>query len=537
MKKLISLIKACMTDNMNLFRIRNKDKNKSSNKLMIVFIVAIFFFYIWSFANMMIEPLAESNQEYVMLTLFVIITTILTLIEGIYKSGSLLFNCKDDDLLLSLPIKRSTVLFVRVLKFYVFELLYNALFLIPAMAVYAINVNIEGTFYLSSIIALLLLPIIPIVISCILGGVISHTSSKFKYKNFAQIIITMIVLVFVFYISFSLEGMISKLAENATNINDVITKMYYPAEAYVKLVTNFNLIDLLVFVFIHLAIFTLAIIVFSNIYFKINSRVKVVKKGISSEKYKIRTNKPMISLMKKEFKKFIGTPVFVINSAFGLVLFLVGCVLITLKFDSIPSILAQEEIEITAEQIKLYVPVLLFGLICFASLMSSITSSMISLEGKSFNILKSLPVKPFTIILSKVLTAVAIMIPFILIGDLVFAVKFGLSFYQIFIILIASVVIPLVSEIFGIIVNIKNPKMDAENDAEVVKQSASTMVAVIVGTLSTMLTIGVLGTCLALNMSSNLVILAGLIFYILLLIILLIYLNKKSVKEFNKINV
>ena len=478
MKKLVSLIKATMTDNMNLFRIRNKDKNKSSNKIMVVFLVIFFFFYIWSFANTIMEQLIETHTEYVLLTLFVTITTILTLVEGIYKSGSLLFNCKDDDLLLSLPIKKSTVLFIRVFKFYIFELMYNSLFLIPAMVVYVTNVKVEGTFYLSSILALLLLPIIPIVISCIIGGIISHTSSKFKFKNFAQIALTMIFLVFVFYLSFNLEGMISKLGENAGNINDTITKIYYPTAAYIKLATNFNILDLLLFVFIHLAIFTVSIVIFSNIYFKINSRIKVVKKDRAKSEYTIKVNRSMVSLIKKEFKKFVNTPVFVINAAFGLVLFIVACVLAALKFDSIPMILAESEIEITLEQLKAYMSVLLFALICFASLMSSITSSMISLEGKSFNILKSLPIKPITIIMAKVLTSIIIMLPFILVGDLIFIVRFGLSLWQTLMILIASVVLPLVSEVFGIIVNIKHPKMDAENDTEVVKQSTSTMVAV-----------------------------------------------------------
>ena len=535
--KIISLIKATMTDNMNLFRIRNKDKNKSSNKIMVAFLVIFFFFYIWSFANMLIEPLIEVKMEYVLLTLFVIITTIVTFVEGIYKSGSLLFNCKDDDLLLSLPIKKSTVLFIRVFKFYIFELLYNSLFLVPAIVVYATKVQVDWTFYLSSVFAVLLLPIIPIVISCIIGGVISHTSSKFKFKNFTQIALTMIFLVFVFYLSFNLEGMISKLGENATNINDTITKIYYPAGAYVKLATIFNILDLLLFVFIHLAIFAISIVIFSNIYFKINSRIKVVKKDRAKSEYTIKVNRSMVSLIKKEFKKFLSTPVFVINSAFGLVLFVVACVIIALKFDGIPSILAENEIDVTVEKIKTYIPVLIFALICFASLMSSITSSMISLEGKAFNVLKSLPVKPFTIIISKVITAILIMLPFILIGDLILIVKFGLSIIQILIILVASIVIPMVSETFGIIVNIKHPKMDAENDAEVVKQSASTMIAVIVGMLSTGLTIGVLGAFLALNMNSDLVILCGLVFYIFILMGLLLYLNKKSVKEFNRINV
>ena len=181
--KTISLIKACMTDNMNIFKIRNKAQNKSSNKTSFLIIGALILFSIGSYAYMIMESLIEIHMEFVLLTLFVLATTILTIIEGIYKSGSLLFNCKDDDLLLSLPIKKSTILFIRVFKFYIFELLYNSLFLIPAIFVYATKVSVDWSYYLVSIVAILLLPIIPIIISSIIGGIISHISSKFKSSS------------------------------------------------------------------------------------------------------------------------------------------------------------------------------------------------------------------------------------------------------------------------------------------------------------------------------------------------------------------
>ena len=140
--KIISLVKACMTDNMNIFKIKKRANNDSSNKAFLMFIIALFTYSIWSYATLIIEPLKETKSEYALLTFFGIITAILTLIEGIYKSSSLMFNCNDDDLLLSLPIKRSTVLFIRVFKFYVFEIMYNALFLIPALVVYILsNIN------------------------------------------------------------------------------------------------------------------------------------------------------------------------------------------------------------------------------------------------------------------------------------------------------------------------------------------------------------------------------------------------------------
>ena len=534
MKKIIALIKTSMTDNMSLFKIK---KNNLSKKVIPIFLVIMIFSSIWSYANMIMEPLAKVHFEYVLLTLFVLLTSIMTLIEGIYKASNLLFNCKDDDLMFSLPIKKNTVLFIRILKFYIFELLYNTLFLLPAMVVYITNVKVSASFYLTSFIALLILPIIPIVISCIIGGIISLASSKFKLQNIAQIFITMIFLLAVLYISFNLQDIISNIAKNATSLNDIVTKVYYPAGAYIKLITEFNIKDLLIFVISHLSIFWIMIILLGKVYFKINSKVKTVKTSYISTSYKVQTNKPMIALIKKELNKFISSPVFVINAGFGLVLYLVGCIFISINFENTVQMLSKQGINLTIQNIKSYIPLIHFGLICFSSLMSSITSSMISLEGKTINILKSLPVKPYKIIISKVYTAVLIMLPFILIGNLIMFITFQFSIIEILMISISSIVLPLVSELIGIIVNLKYPKMNAANDTEVVKQSMSSMVAVLSGMILLSITIFLLVKAVQYNINMDLIILIALAFYIAVYIGLMIYLKKKSEKQFKLINV
>lgn len=534
MNKFFSLLKACMSSDMSLFKIKNKNQ---SNKIMVPIVLTILcFFSIWSYANIIMEPLVSVHLEYVLLTLFIVMTSFLTLVEGIYKSGNLLFNCKDDNLLLALPLKKSTVLFVRIFKFYIFELIYNSLFLIPAMVVYIRYVSVGITFYISSLIAIFLLPIIPIIISCIIGSIISSTSSKFKLKNIAQIIFTTLVLLVVLYVSFNLEGVASKLSEKATNINEIVTKLYYPAGAYIKLITNFNIIDLVIFVSVHLTLFILMTIILSKIYFRINSKFKIVRTVQRNENYEIKIHKPMEALINKELTKFINSPVFVTNTAFGLVLFIIGCIGIALKFDGVLSMMQNQHLEVTAEQINSYIPVLMFGFICFTSLMSSITSSMISLEGKSFYILKSLPIKPFTIIISKVISALIIMLPFIFIGDIIVFIRFKFNIVEIIMILFSSVLLPLVSEITGILVNVKYPRMDAENDTQVVKQSMSSMISVLLGMILSGLTIFILIKALNNNISNYVIILGGLGIYMAICLALIMYLNKKGVEEFNKIN-
>ena len=260
MKKYFSLIKASMSEDMNIFKVSTKNKNSFTKILLPIILTIIIMSAMYSYSELIITQLQPVNMEFVVLTLFVIATSLLTLIEGIYKSGNLLFNCKDDNLLLSLPIRKSTVLFIRVLKFYLFELAYNSLFLLPAIICYAKYINPNITYYIVSFIGLLLFPIIPILLSCIIGSIITFISSKFKGKNIAQTILTIVLLLGIMYISFNSEKILIDIANNATSINDFITKIYYPASAYIELTTNFNTLKLLEFILINLGLFIFTIL-------------------------------------------------------------------------------------------------------------------------------------------------------------------------------------------------------------------------------------------------------------------------------------
>ena len=169
MKKLYSLIRASMSSDMNIFKIKQKKDSKSSKILMPLFISLCFMFAIWTYANMLFEKMAPLHLQFIVIALSAFVTSIMVIVEGIYKAGPLIFNCKDDQLLLSLPIKRRTVLFIRIFKFYVFEVMFNALFIIPLMIAYIRWAEpLEWTFFLTSVVMIFFLPIIPVIISCII---------------------------------------------------------------------------------------------------------------------------------------------------------------------------------------------------------------------------------------------------------------------------------------------------------------------------------------------------------------------------------
>ena len=534
MNKIISLIKATMTEGMNIFKISTKKNNTFSKIILPIILTLLLMSMMYSYSKLIIKPLRPIHMEFALLTLFILLTSIMTIMEGIYKTSSLLFNCKDDNLLFSLPIKRSAVLFIRIFKFYIFELLYNSLFLIPPMIVYAVYTKPNISYYPISLIGLLLFPIIPILISCIIGSVITYASSKFKSKNIVQTIITFIFILAVMTVSYNSKNIINNIAKNVTNINDLITKLYYPAGAYIKIITSYSSIELIKFIIINISLFIITIIIIGKTYFNINSNIKSTKTKHNT-KYKIKSSTPKLALIKKEINRFITSPVFITNAGFGLVLFIIGCIFITIKFDSVMQLFIQNEPEITIDILKNYIPVILFGFICFTSFMTSITSSMISLEGKSFNILKSLPIKPYDIIKSKVNAAILLMLPFIFIGDIIIFIKFKFNIINIILILISSILLPLISETIGIIINLKYPKMDAKNDTEVVKQSLSSSISVFIGMGIIGITTYLLFKALNNNISNEKTLIISLLLFTIIYLGLLVLLHKTCDKNFESI--
>ena len=540
MKKLISLIKACMTSDMNVFKIKQKKSSKKSKISLPIVISLLIMFYIWTSANALFEKMAPLHLQVLAVSLFVIGISFFTIIEGVYKTGSLLFNCKDDQLLLSLPIKKSTVLFVRIFKFYVFELIFNTIWLLPIMLAYIRWAEVlDWTYYLVSIIMLFFLPVIPIVISCIIGAITSSLSSRFKYKNAAQIIISMAVCAGILFISFNMKFFYNYIITHATSINDLITKIYYPAGVYTSLIIKFDIVKLLIFIGINLLIFVLGVLVLSKFYFKINSRLKKVttSRKVKIDNLVIKRNSSIISLIKKELNTFFKTPVFIVNAGFSLVLFIIISIVLCIKFnDFLPLLTDPNGFNISKETIMNNLSLLVLVLISFTAFTTSITNSVISLEGRNINILKSLPIKTKNILLSKVYSALVLTTPILLVGDIILFIKFNINPVESILLLVLSILIPLVSHFIGLITNLKYPKLEWENTAEVVKQSTSSFMAVMIGMILMFISVFVIMALLG-KISSIIVLLLATFIYIILDLILYLYIAKKGSKLFNKLTI
>lgn len=544
MKKLLSLLKATMSQDMSLFRIKARNESRARKIVLPIVLALLVMFSVGSYVAILAEELAPSHLTYIVLTIFIMVTSLLTIIEGVYKSQGILFEARNNELLFSLPITQSKIFFIRIFKLITFQFLYNSLFMLPAIIVYAIYEKTNVSFYLISTVMLVLLPIIPTILGCIFGYIIKGLSAKFKARNIMQVLFTSLILLGIFYVSFNMQGMVANIVQNANSIQEIITKIYYPAGLYINLIQNFNILDLVTLLAINIVPAFVFVYVASIFYFKINSKLgekgngnKKVGVAKTTEKtYRVRTQ--LSGLIHKEMKRFFSSPVFMVNAGFGMVLMIAVTFALSINFDGMINSMMQgmeTEIPIPIGEIKNVMPKVFYGFVIFISCMTSMTSSMISLEGKSFNITKSLPVETEKILLSKVLTSNILSIPIFLICDVIFFIAFKVAIIDIVFILLASIVMPTLTALIGILMNLKYPKMNATSDTEVVKQSMSSMLSVFMGMFVAILSIAIM--IMGNNYNTNLFVALELLTFSIITFMLWRILKKYGAKRFKEINV
>ena len=482
MSKLASLLKASLSGGLQLFKYRGKTER--SRKVMPVVLGFLIGLIMFSSALAVTEELQGSGAETAILSLYTLVTALIIVMEGSYKAIDLLFKPRDNDMLLAMPIKKSTIIFARMIKFYLYEMVYCLIFLLPAIVAYAAQVEVGASYYLISVTMLALLPVIPITIACLIGLVIAAISGRFRHRTFWQIALSFVAMFATVGLVFAFNSTSGFDGQMIATIGEKVTEYYYPAAVFVRLVSHFDIWEYLAFVAINLVVLALTVVVISRYSFAIITRLGTVSRvEKTNTNYSFERRSQTVAIVRKELTRYFNTPVLLMNTAMGLVFFAIAVGALCLKFDDAANsmIASAEEFPLTIEEMRSFLPGVTFVMVAFASLLTCITATMISLEGRAINSLKTLPISGVKVIMTKVLAAMLLIVPITALGSLIMAVRFQFGILETVLVLIGVITMPLVTELIGILINIRYPIFDADNDTVVVRQSSSVMISTFLG--------------------------------------------------------
>lgn len=186
----------------------------------------------------------------------------------------------------------------------------------------------------------------------------------------------------------------------------------------------------------------------------------------------------MRALYYREWKRYVSSGVYVTNTIIGPFLAVIfACSILVIGMDKL-----QDSMGIPVD-IRGVVPFLLGGIFC----VMPTTCTSVSLEGKEWWIVKSLPIKSNELFACKLLMFVSLIAPFYVVSELLLVIALKPDVRELLWLVVIPVVMVVFSGVFGITVNVKLPVFDWENEVAVVKQSASSLLGGIGGMLIVML--------------------------------------------------
>lgn len=443
----------------------------------VVVLVAYLLFSLYQMAQQMAVMLAPVGALELLLAMGMGMGTLMVLITGIYKMPTYLFSFRDFDLLMSLPIQRSTILSAKLSALYASNFGFMILILAPFAVTYGMYAQVGVTFYLLAFLLSFFLPLLPMVVSALLALGLAKLASLLKAKNLVMIVGSILLLIVVMGFSFSFSFMSSSDPKAMVAFGDTLNTINFPGTLYIAATAGGDMISLLLFLLLEAGVAAVFVLLFSRSFLSINSAMQISQKKRKVELAKIKTRSPLGALVHKELKGFFGDFLYVMNCGFGLVLLTIGA--IVLCFLDLPAMLAGEDIPL--EQMR----ELFLGIVCAITAMflcfTNITAPSISLEGKQFWIIKTLPVRESQFLGAKMLFALIILLPLAVLDGLLFAFSLKLELLQALSLLAIIFTVSLFSIFGGLSLNLLFPKMDYKNRVQALKQGMSVFLSVMMG--------------------------------------------------------
>lgn len=440
---------------------------------LLAFVGVVFAFVFYNMFSMMAPMLATSGFSWLYFLYVMGASFVISTIGCIFLSLSQLYEAKDNELLLSMPIPPRIILFCRMLPLYAQNLLFCALVQVPAFAAYATNVSVSASLVVSQIVILLLVPLLSLSVSCILGWLIAFVTSRTRHKNVVTIVFSLVFFALYFYLYYQAEDLVKTLAANSIGIGANIMDSAYPLYL-TGLGALGDLLPLFGVAVVIIAFFAIVYAVLSHSFIKLATAKKGAKKAVYKEKT-LKVSSASKALLRKERMMFTGNATYMLNSGLSALIMVGGTIYAVFQLNTLkqfPSTLI--------EMISVYLPLV----IAFVISIGPISATSISMEAKNLWLMQSLPVSPLQVLTQKLKLHFIINGVVSLVPSVVLSIMLGMKPVNIIITILIPIIFSLFSGLLGLMFDLKKPKLDWNTTAEAVKQSASVMLSLLLSVLA-----------------------------------------------------
>lgn len=441
------------------------------------------------FVNMFAAPivfgtmlaLKGSSYEWIPISLVMGTAMFLCFIGSVFTAQQQIYESKDNQMLLSMPIKPGQILLSRIFAIAIFNMIYALPFFTGSAIGYCIYSVSMGPIQLIPLLILLISYVSMIVfitmLTSLLAWGVSIIMSKITNKTLISTVLYMVFFAIYFYAVFNLDNLGEAIEKNADKLSSGIMTFARPIYYMGASVVEQNILFVAAFLVSLLIPAFLMYIVIKKSFFKIllhenKSKNKMLKHSDKD----FNSHSAFIALLQKEIARFLRTPMYFLS--YGTSIFFVAMMLAYLfikkdKFEDVVELLSIYGVSSTKALPAIF-SMLLYQ---FVSSGAVLTSASINMEGKNIWIIKSLPIKTIDIMLAKGLVPVIILLPIFEVESLLLIFLFKISGSAMILLLLMPIFTMIFFSMFGLYINLNHFKLDWLSENEAFKRAGGPTIA------------------------------------------------------------
>lgn len=482
MKTFNAVLFAGLSNAYGLAQLSRSNKNVASRKkairnkvlfaFLMVYLVAAFTMYVMAIGTYM------DMQGYAraLVPLSISAGMLMTFVLSTLRAPAAFFGCKDFDMLMSMPISAFTVFMSKLALVYVKMLLYTLMFSLPCAISYGLLASPSPLFYVLFFAAVLFAPLLPIAAGTLCGFVLSRIAVGTRFKNAAMIALSCLFMVGILVGNFAFSSAMSNPDAMAGSVGAIVKAAYlHPlAKVFEMGTAGINPLYTLLFAAANAAAAVLVGLTVGRNFLALNTRMNDRRRTASYKGGGEKAVGALRALVGKESRYYFSQAGYVMNTAVGGVMLLIGAVALFFAGDSLMA-----DLSLMGVNLERTVFCVFMLAVIFCTGMTMTAASSISLEGNNLWVLQTIPVPAATVLYAKVIFNILVAAPLALLALAIASFAVQLSAPYIIMLAVTIVASSAFTAFIGLFANLHNPKLDWVNPVSVYKQGTAVLITML----------------------------------------------------------
>ncbi len=463
--------------------------------ILAVVVIAFGFMMVFSFGISTVVgfQMKEKGCGWLYFPMAFVASGIFSFIGTVFAAQSYLYEAKDNELLMSMPIKPADILLSRMIALYLLNFIYANMLFLPVGVAHGLLFGYSLLTFLGFVISMFLIPLLVTALSSIFGYLFGRLIKLIPSKNFLTVVLGLFTILALSFITLNFGHILQTLMNDIDKVAywaqsnlhvlywyGLATNCYYTPVNLNNYPLTYNDIHFngsyspINFVgIIPITTITAAVVYAVSIFLSRHFTGIVTRKtAMKKKKYvrkKLKKTNIQLALIKKEVGYFFSMPAYVMNAGMSTIMAVLLGVGILLRGSIIVEWLPRMFPDASTNLIGLAVG----SSLALSCTLNDVTAPTISLEGKTIWILKSTPLGAMKVFFAKALLAPIVCLPGVIFTAFASALTLKLKAADILFIIFIPILACLFSGFLGVCVNLKLPRFDWTNEITVIKQSLS----------------------------------------------------------------